>query len=97
VERAAQKWNASASKADSLRYGVVGTVNTQKKEKPLMDYLALHWENLQLRKLVLQLQMELQEERDRSFQSVELLMKGEALRQRMMLDAIIGRFPPKVT
>jgi hypothetical protein len=62
-----------------------------------MDYLALHWENLQLRKLVLQLQMELQEERDRSFQSVELLMKGEALRQRMMLDAIIGRFPPKVT
>jgi len=60
-----------------------------------MDYLALY-ENLRLRKLVFQLETELQVERDRSFQSVELLMKGEDLRQRMMLDAILGKFPPKV-
>jgi hypothetical protein len=59
-----------------------------------MDYLALSYENLRLRKLVFQLEQELQEERDRAFQSVELLMQGEALRQRIMLDAILGKFPP---
>ena len=60
-----------------------------------MDYLALSYENLRLRKLVFQLEQELQEERDRAFQSVELLTQGEALRQRIMLDAILGKFPPK--
>ena len=41
-----------------------------------MDSLALYYENLRLRKLVFQLEQELQAERDRSFQSVELLHEG---------------------
>lgn len=57
-----------------------------------MDYMALTNENLRLRKLVLQLELELQEERDRKSQNIELLMKGETLRQRIMLDAITGNF-----
>lgn len=50
-----------------------------------------------LRKQILQLKFELAEERRRSNESVDLLMQGEALRSRMMLDAILGKFPPKVT
>jgi hypothetical protein len=58
-------------------------MDTEYFDKGMNVYL----ENLKLRAWVRQLQLE----------SVELLMQGEALRSRMMLDAILGKFPPKVT
>lgn len=48
------------------------------------------YENLGLQKL----QLELDKERQQSHNNVDLLMKGETLRERMMLDAILGKFPP---
>ena len=59
--------------------------------KGYLSYSDLEFDNYWLRKRVFQLELELAEERKRSFDSVDLLMKGEALRGRTMLAAITGR------
>ena len=59
-----------------------------------MDVEHLYYENLRLRRRIMKLELELQEERLRSSQNVDLLIKGETMRQRLMLDAILGKFPP---
>jgi hypothetical protein len=42
------------------------------------------------------LELELKAERKRNSDNVDLLMKGESLRQQIMLGAILGTFPPKI-
>jgi len=61
-----------------------------------MDYLTLNEDNHWLRKRVLQLELELKAERKRNSDNVDLLMKGESLRQQIMLGAILVTFPPKI-
>ena len=59
-------------------------------------YLDLYAVIRMQRKEILRLKYELTEECRLRSESIDLLMEGESLRQKMMFDAILGKFPPKV-
>lgn len=63
-------------------------------DKPWYSYDPYE-ENYFLRKRVLQLQRELAEKERKETEAIDLLMKGEALRQRMMFNAIIDGVIPR--
>lgn len=62
----------------------------------MKDYQDVYEENLRLRKQVYQLQRALEQGEERYSEAIDLLMKGEALRSRMMFNAILGGVIPSV-